>query len=217
MNLKTFCKNLISLASCIKSNDLIFWNYHLKKCKDSKIDPNCKLYPPYNISNSTILHSTYINVNSRISFTHIGKYCSIGPNFLSGWGIHPTNGISTSPIFYSSVLQASYTLSKSTKLKERKDIHIGSDVFIGANVTILDGVTIGDGAIIGAGAVVSKDIPPYAIAVGCPIKILRYRFSEKIIQKLLEIKWWDSSDIILKDVETNFFDVERFIKNFENQ
>lgn len=56
---------------------------------------------------------------------------------------------------------------------------------------ILSGVTVGDGAVIGAGAVVAHDVPPYAIVAGNPAKVIRYRFSETIIQQLEEIRWWD--------------------------
>jgi virginiamycin A acetyltransferase len=77
----------------------------------------------------------------------------------------------------------------SDKFQEFQTIEIGNDVvFIGMNVTILDGVKIGDGAVIGAGAVVSKDIPPYAVAVGCPIRITKYRHSPDVIEKLLKVK-----------------------------
>lgn len=93
-----------------------------------------------------------------------------------------------------------------------KPISIGNDVFIGMNVTILDGVKIGDGAVIGAGAVVSKDIPPYAIAVGSPITIKRYRFDQQTIHDLLQIKWWNFNENDLRDVEEDFFDIPRFIK-----
>ena len=84
-------------------------------------------------------------------------------------------------------------------------------MFIGANVTVLDGVTIGDGAVIGAGAVVSKDIPPYAVAVGCPIKIIKYRFDEDTRNRLIELKWWNWNYDRLKDVEKYFFDVDTFL------
>ena len=79
------------------------------------------------------------------------------------------------------------------------------------NVTVLDGVTIGDGAVIGAGCVVSKDVPPYAIAVGSPMKILRYRFNEETCAKLLSIKWWDWPEEQLQEVERHFFAVEEFL------
>lgn len=119
-------------------------------------------------------------------------------------------------MFYSTQKQNGTTLSKENKIKERKRIHIGNDVFIGVNVTVLDGVTIGDGAIIGAGAVVSKDIPPYAIAVGCPIKILRYRFSEEQRAKLQRLKWWDWNMDNLQLVEKHFFDVDKFLEEAIN-
>jgi acetyltransferase-like isoleucine patch superfamily enzyme len=117
-------------------------------------------------------------------------------------------------MFYSTLKQNGMTLSDTDKIQEQKQIRIGNDVFIGANVTILDGLTIGDGAVIGAGAVISKDIPPYAIAVGCPVHILKYRFESDTIDKLLKIKWWEFEDTKLKDVERMFFDVNKFIEKY---
>jgi len=172
---------------------------------------NVKTYSPSHIGNSSIGDYTYIAQNSHISNTTIGKFCSIGPNVVCGWGIHPTDGISTHPMFYSTMKQNGMTLSDTNKIEERKPIVIGNDVFIGANVTILDGVTIGDGAVIGAGAVVSKDIPPYAVAVGCPIQVIRYRFPKETCQRLLEEKWWDYDEERLKTIERNEFDIDIFL------
>lgn len=194
----------------------INWSYFSSTVSDSIIDNFSKIQQPYKINNSEIGRGTYIASNSLISFVNIGKYCSVGPNFLCGWGIHPINGLSTSPMFYSILKQNGKTFSKINKIEERKKIIIGNDVFIGSNVTILDGVVIGDGAVIGAGAVVSKDIPPYAIAVGCPIEIIKYRFSEDVIDKLLQIKWWDFEDGELKDVEAYFYDISDFIEKYFN-
>lgn len=171
------------------------------------------LSSPSHIYHTKIGDYTYIAINAYISMASIGKFCSIGPNILCGWGIHPLNGISTSPMFYSTMKQNGVTLSIKDKIEERKPICIGNDVFIGANVTILDGVTIGDGAVIGAGAVVSKDIPPYAIAVGCPIRIIRYRFDNNKINALKKIEWWNFDEEKLKQVEELFFDVDKFIQN----
>lgn len=167
---------------------------------------------PSHINDSTIGDYTYIALNAYISQTDIGRFCSIGPNLFCGWGIHPINGISTSPMFYSLMKQNGITLSSVNKVAERKPIKIGNDVFIGANVTILDGVTIGDGAVIGAGAVVSKDIPPYAVAVGCPIRIIKYRFDEDRIKALQKIEWWSFDEERLRDVEKMFFEIDRFIE-----
>ncbi len=191
-----------------------------KNCDISKTELNVsfgkqtKLYGSYYLSDVKIGDYTYINQNSIISKTEIGKFCSIGPNLLCGWGIHPKNGLSTSPMFYSTLKQNGITLSKRNKIPERRWITIGNDVFIGNNVTILDGVSIADGAIIGAGSVVSKDIPPYAIAVGNPIQIIRFRFQEDQIESLLRIKWWNFDFESLKDVETLFFNIDEFIKKY---
>lgn len=184
---------------------------------NSKVSERAKLYHVYQVINSEIGDYTYIARNSCVSYTRIGKFCSIGPNFLCGWGIHPLDGISTAPMFYSTMKQNGLTLSSTNKVEERKPIVIGNDVFIGANVTILDGVKIGDGAVIGAGAVVSKDIPPYAIAVGSPIRINRYRFPDEMIKRLRKIQWWDFDEEKLRDVESMFFEVNEFIKKYDNK
>lgn len=192
------------------------WTLEKSSTSDLLKGKNVRYYHPYHLHDVMIGDYSYIAFNSRISQTSIGKFCSIGPNFLCGWGIHPVDCLSTSPMFYSTQRQNGVTLSGTDKVQERKPIKIGNDVFIGMNVTVLDGVTIGDGAVIGAGAVVSKDIPPYAIAVGNPIQILRYRFDEEKIKKLLIIKWWEWPDEKLKLVEQNFFEIDKFIiENFK--
>lgn len=185
--------------------------YYTKK----NIGKHVMIKPPAHIGPTTTIGDyTIIARNAIISRTSIGKCCSLGPNLFCGWGIHPSNGISSHTMFYSTKKQSGITLSKEDKIVEQKPIQIGNDVFVGANVTILDGVTIGDGAMIGAGAVVSKDIPPYAIAVGNPIKIVKYRFDEDIIKKLQKIQWWNFPEEQLQDVERMFFDIEGFVEKY---
>lgn len=181
-----------------------------------KIGEHVVIEPVHRISDVSIGRYTYVSYDALISQTDIGAFCSIGPNVWCGWGIHPVDGISTASMFYSTNKLNGVTLSKENKVIERKRITIGNDVFIGANVTILDGVTIGDGAIIGAGAIVSKDIPPYAIAVGCPIRIKRYRMTEKQIEAMLRIQWWEWDDEKLQDIEAMFFDIDAFIEKYDN-
>lgn len=179
---------------------------------NSIIESNVKLYPNCKIYNSKIGSYTYVSDNCVIKETTIGKCCSIGPNLVCGWGIHPIDKLSTSPMFYSTLKQNGISLVDENHFVEQKQIYIGNDVFIGMNVTILDGVTIGDGAIIGAGSVVSKDIPAYSIAVGSPIKVIGKRFVDEIIDELLKIKWWDWNFEDLKSVKDYFDNVEEFIK-----
>jgi len=180
---------------------------------ESRISSKAKIYRPYSISNLELNDFSFINTNSRINFTKIGKFCSIGPNLVCGGGIHPTNGISTAPMFYANNLSNGYTLCKNDKIEQTKLINIGNDVWIGSNVTILDGVNIGDGAIIAAGAVVTKNIPDYAIYGGVPAKLIRKRFNDSQIRKLRKIKWWNFDERRLIEIERNFFDVDSFIKN----
>ncbi|MFP4845639.1 CatB-related O-acetyltransferase [Winogradskyella sp. PE311] len=183
----------------------------------SEIDEFSKIYAPFRIIETKIGKGTYLSSNSKISKTEIGKFCSIGPNFLCGWGLHPTNGISTSPYFYSTSKQNGSTISKENLFEERKNIYIGNDTFIGANVTILDGVKIGNGVVIGAGSIVSKDIPDFAIAYGSPIEIKKYRFTERQRKDLKKIEWWNFSDIDLKNVNTYFYNIDAFIEKYKGQ
>jgi len=184
----------------------------LEYIHNSTVSEKSKLYSKYRISDSVIGDYTYVAPNCSISMTTIGKFCSIGPNLISGWGIHPLNGISTSPMFYSTLKQNGTTLSETDKAIERSSIKIGNDVFIGMNVSILDGVEIGDGAVIAAGSVVNKNIPPYAIAAGVPCKVVKYRFSTDIIEKLLQLEWWNFEGENLREVEKSFFNVESFLE-----
>jgi virginiamycin A acetyltransferase len=210
---------LVNIKSLVHSlfTERIAWHYSIKQSVGAIVDKKSAVAPPYRLKNVSIGFGTAIGQNSRISITTIGKFCSIGPNFLCGWGIHPIDGISINPAFYSTARQNGFTYSSDNKVEERKPISIGNDVFIGANVTVLDGVTIGDGAVVGAGAVVSKNLPPYSVSVGCPIKIIKYRFHEATIERLLAVKWWDKDERVFQMVEKHFFDPDAFLQEFDLQ
>ena len=182
---------------------------------DSVLGESTSVAPPFFLHRMSLGKYSYIAKNCSISNCVIGKFCSIGPNFCCGLGVHPTNGVSTSPMFYSTAGQNGVSLCKNDKVEEFKQTFIGNDVFIGANVTVLDGVTIGDGAVVGAGAVVTKDVPPYAIVAGVPAEVKRYRFDEKTIDTLLKIRWWDDEKK-LPAVEKHFFDIQAFIQKEES-
>lgn len=183
---------------------------------NSSVANNARVYAPFFLHGVEVGAYSYVAKNSNITNCSIGKFCSIGPNFCCGLGIHPTNGISTAPMFYSSSKVNGTTLVDRAKIEESKHTTIGNDVFIGANVTMLDGVTIGDGAVIGAGAVVSKDIPPYAIAVGCPIRIVKYRMTDRQISAMQRIQWWNWDSDRLQEVEKMFEDIDGFIDKCDN-
>jgi virginiamycin A acetyltransferase len=176
-----------------------------------------RIYSDTKLSNSSLGDFTYISNDSCINNVDIGKFCSFGPGVRTGMGIHPTNMVSTHPIFYSTLGQSGVTAVKQNFFSESKRTHIGNDVWIGANVVIHDGVVIGDGAIIASGSVVNKDICPYSIAAGVPAKIIKYRFSEEIIDKLLKKPWWD--DVTLSYIvkyHQNFHDIQRFLAQVDD-
>lgn len=164
------------------------------------------------VSSSEIGRYTYVGSNSNLSNAIIGSFCSIASNVSIETATHPTSGyISTSPVFFSLLKQCGATFAEKQYFNEHKTIEgwsciIGNDVWICDNVKIVGGVRIGDGAIVAMGAVVTKDVPPYAIVGGVPAKVIRYRFSEEEIGKLLAQKWWNKPDKWLKQHVEDFND-----------
>lgn len=143
----------------------------------------------------------------------IGAFCSIGPEVMLFSRVdHPTDLPSTYP-FRTLML---HPQQGNRDAVTKGPIRIGNDVWIGARAMILSGVTIGDGAIIGAGAVVAKDVPPYAIVIGNPGRVVRYRFSEDQIARLLRLRWWDWDDARIAACEHLFYgDVAEFLRQTE--
>ena len=114
----------------------------------------------------------------------IGRYCAIAYNVRIRARNHHTG--------YANLLDRLQNIHGFPSLDSLKGpVNIGNNVWLADNVIILSGVTIGDGAVIGAGSVVVRDIPPYAIAVGNPAKVVKYRFSDSMIEQMLQIKWWE--------------------------
>jgi acetyltransferase-like isoleucine patch superfamily enzyme len=160
----------------------------------------------------TIGRYTYIGHDSVLQFSTVGRFCSVGPYVLCGLGQHPIGSfVSTCTTFYRNPAPCLTLLEETIFHEEYIPVHVGNDVWIGARALIVDGVRIGDGAVVAAGAIVTKDVPPYAIVAGVPAKIIRYRFSEDIINKLLTIKWWDRDIEWLKSHIELFSDIEKFI------
>ncbi len=172
-----YVKNVITRDN-IKVGDYTIYNDY---CND-----------PKDFEKNNVLYQYPINNDKLI----IGKFCSIAckAKFLMTSGNHTSKSLSTYtfPIFYE---EWGLDVSHITDAWDNKgDIVIGNDVWIGYDAIIMSGVKIGDGAIIGTRAIVTNDVPPYTIVGGIPAKIIKKRFSDDIISKLLKIKWWDWTD-----------------------
>ena len=145
----------------------------------------------------------------------VGKYCSIGRdcNFFLHANHRPDWVTTSSQLLGPVTPEIADMHMKMGHPSCKGDIIVGNDVWIGAKSTIMSGVKIGHGAIIGSTATVAKDVPPYAIVVGNPGKIVKYRFTEKQIESLLKIAWWDwTEDRIKTEAMTLWSDnIDEFI------
>lgn len=157
----------------------------------------------FRIENVTVGKETYGNLevidysNEKYKL-NIGNYCSIAPNvvFVLG-GEHNLDTVSTFPFKARMLEQGTFEAGS------RGNIFIRDDVWIGVGATIMSGVEVGQGAVIGANALVTKDVPPYAVVGGVPAKIIRYRFSEAVIAKLVELDYSQlTKEIVSKNVDS---------------
>jgi virginiamycin A acetyltransferase len=154
---------------------------------------------PVTVGPSSSLWGPDIYATARVNPVTIGNFCSIARAVsMHGFGHDPTR-ISTHYI-------GRNVLGRPIEgeIVSEGPIHIGHDVWIGAGVHVLSGVTIGTGAIIGAGSVVSRDVLPYAIAVGTPATPVRYRFNEETIARLLASEWWEWTRDEIREKEELF-------------
>jgi len=150
--------------------------------------------------NSSVVHSVigdYSSIGrySKITHTEIGKYCAISWDSSINAVSHPYTHLTISSFPY--VPKTGNFVTK--KIQSHETVIIKNDVWVGTGCVIMPGITIGNGAIIGAGSVVTKDVPDYAIVAGVPAKIIKFRFKDKIIKRLLKLSWWDLDENIIKE------------------
>lgn len=186
-----------------------------KAIKNSTVDKEAKIEAGSVFLSSTMKKYSYCGYNCLFVNVEVGAFCSISDNVVVGGGNHPLDWVSTSPAFYKGRDSISKRLAKLEY--DASDAHtiIGNDVWIGNGAYMKPGIRIGDGAVIGMGSVVTKDVEPYAIVAGNPAKVIRKRFDDATIQKLLDLKWWDWSDEKLAEYSDCFYDTNEFLSKLE--
>ena len=178
---------------------------------------------------------TYGSLCQSFYIESIGAFCSIGPG-CSVVGNHEMEAITTHPflciddnILYNNrvftewdqldgVGASFYFKGVQPKriLRENKKIKIGNDVWLGRNVTITNGANIGNGVVAGAGAVITKDVPDYAVVVGVPARIIRYRYTPEQIEALNRIQWWNWTDEQIRERHDDLYmPIDEFINKYD--
>jgi chloramphenicol O-acetyltransferase type B len=191
-----------------------FKKLRLKAIKNSEIHNTSKIESGSQVINSKFDKHSFCGYDCQINNSDIGSFCSIADNVIIGPSSHPYNWVGGSPVFYSGRDSIKAKFSKFDREKPNRTV-IGNDVWIGINAIIKSGVKIGHGSIIGMGSVVTKDVEPYAIVGGCPAKIIKKRFDDKIIKGLLESNWWDLDEFDLKKIAIHVKNPILFLENYK--
>ena len=164
----------------------------------------------------TVGEYSYFAGYNQVFYAYIGKFCSVASFARINTTNHPT---------YDRIAQHHFTYRSKRfgfgedddeffAMRKGKTVTIGNDVWVGHNAVIMSGVTIGNGAVIGAGAVVTKDVEPYSIVAGVPAKKIKMRFSDELIAKIEQSRWWDWGHQIIKERIPDFRDMEAFVRKY---
>lgn len=188
-----------------------FMKLHGVATKNVSIHRTSKIGAGSTVINSVFDRYSFCGYNCKIIGAKIGAFCSIADGVIIGVAEHPTNWVSSSPVFYAGRDSVKVKFSEFSR-ETHKETIIGNDVWIGERAMIKAGVLIGTGAVIGMGAVVTKNVLPYEVIGGIPAKHIRFRFHEEVIKKLMSSQWWDLEESSLRKFAQNIRNPEVFLE-----
>ena len=194
------------------------------------VDPTAKLHEVKlgaycEVGARTILHEvamddySYVVNDAQITYTGIGKFCSIAAMTRINPGNHPMHRATQAHFTYraSAYFEGENDDTEFFAWRRSHHIEIGHDVWIGHGAIVLPGRNIGTGAVIAAGAIVTKEVAPYTIVAGNPARVIKRRFPEAISERLMQLQWWDWDHETLRRALPDFrkLDVEAFLEKYQ--
>jgi len=159
--------------------------------KQSSLRKNVRIDRYNHIDGCTVGRFSYTGRNVILLHSTIGAFCSLSWNVTVGGANHDYSRITQHSFLYDANSFIRPDMQDIAYSRYSGCVSLGNDVWLGAGVVVARGVKIGDGAVVGANSVVTKDVPPYAVVVGAPARIIKYRFEKNTVELLLRLKWWD--------------------------
>src|SRR6201992_3200245 len=162
---------------------------------------------------------SYVVNDSQMTYTTIGKFCSIAAMTRINPGNHPMHRATQAHFTYraSAYFPGESDDAEFFAWRRSHRVHIGHDVWIGHGAIVLPGRNIGTGAVIAAGAIVTKEVAPYTIVAGNPARAIKRRFSETVASRLAGLAWWNWDHEALRDALPDFrkLTIEAFLDKYE--
>ena len=189
------------------------------KLKDARLGAYCEVGARTILLEVEMGDYSYVVNDAQITYTTIGKFCSIAAMTRINPGNHPMHRATQAHFTYraSAYFEGESDDAEFFEWRRGHHVHIGHDVWIGHGAILLPGRSVGTGAVIAAGAIVTKDVPPYTIVGGNPARAIKRRFPEAICDRLVELAWWDWDHEMLRQALPDFrkLNIEAFLEKYE--
>jgi hypothetical protein len=183
---------------------------------ESRLGPWTAIGANCSIVESSFGDYSYCAGDVSIIYSEVGKFCSFASHVRLNPGNHPMDRVTQHHMTYRRAQYGFGELDDEDFFDWRRaaKVSVGHDVWLGHGALLMPGVSVGTGAVVGAGAVVTKDIEPYTIAVGVPARPLRPRFPDAVVEKLMQIAWWDWPRELLEERLDELCDLPMFLEKY---